>query len=179
MIYSSFHQHYHNFFWKSSYLNIKKNCKILDITLHHFCWFFNSCLFNSTVLFEQGKLAFNILCPVEISSVLWKRWEYQTTLPATWEICMQIKKKQLEPDMEQRTDCKLGKECVKAVYCHPAYLTSMQSTSCEMPGWMKHKLESRLPGETSIASDMQIIQFLPQTRHTPHCFKQANLPPWI
>ena len=134
------------------------------ITLHHFCWFFNSCLFNSTVLFEQGKLAFNILCPVEISSVLWKRWEYQTTLPASWEICMQVKKKQLEPDMEQRTDCKLGKEYVKAVYCHPAYLTSMQSTSCEMPGWMKHKLESRLPGETSIASDMQTTPPLCQRR---------------
>ena len=59
---------------------------------------------------------------------------------------MQVKKKQLEPDMEQRTDCKLGKEYVKAVYCHPAYLTSMQSISCEMPGWIKHKLESRLQG---------------------------------
>ena len=69
---------------------------------------------------------------------------------------MQVKKKQLEPDMEQWTDCKLGKEYVKAVYCHPAYLTSMQSTSCEMPGWMKHKLESRLPGEVSITSDIWI-----------------------
>ena len=55
--------------------------------------------------------------------------------------------RQLEPDMEQQTGSKLGKEYVKAVYCHPAYLTSMQSTSCEMPGWMQHKLESRLPGE--------------------------------
>ena len=72
-----------------------------------------------------------------------KRWEYQTTLPASWEICMQIKKQQLEPDMEQQTDSKLGKEFVKAVYCHPAYyLTYMQSTSCEMLGWMKHNLES-------------------------------------
>ena len=62
----------------------------------------------------------------------------------------------VEPDMEQRTNCKLGKDYVKAVYCHPDYLTSIQSTSCEMPGWMKHKLESRLPGETSIASDMQM-----------------------
>ena len=57
--------------------------------------------------------------------------------------------------MEQ-TGSKLGKEYVKAVYCHPAYLTYMQSTSCEMPGWMKHKLESRLPGETSITSDTQM-----------------------
>ena len=59
--------------------------------------------------------------------------------------------------MEQQTGSKSGKEYVKAVYCHPAYLTYMQSTSCEMPGWMKHKLESRLPGEVSIASDMQMI----------------------
>ena len=65
---------------------------------------------------------------------------------------MYVKKQLLEPDMEQRTDSKLGKEYVKAVYCHPAYLTSMQSTSCEMPGWMKYKLESRLPGEISITS---------------------------
>ena len=53
-----------------------------------------------------------------------KRWEYQTTLPASWEICMQVKKQKLELDMEQRTGSKLGKEYVKAVYCHPAYLTS-------------------------------------------------------
>ena len=58
-----------------------------------------------------------------------------------------------EPDMEQWTDSKLGKEYVKAVYCHPVYLTYMQSTSCEMPGWMNHKLESRLLGEISITSD--------------------------
>ena len=56
---------------------------------------------------------------------------------------MQVKKQQLEPDMEQWTGSKSGKEYIKAVYCHPAYLTYMQSTSCEMPGWMKHKLESR------------------------------------
>ena len=69
---------------------------------------------------------------------------------------MQVKKQQLEPDMEQRTSSKLRKEYVKAVYCHPAYLTYMQSTSREMSGWMKHKLESRLPGEISITSDMQM-----------------------
>ena len=60
---------------------------------------------------------------------------------------MQVKKQQLESDMEQKTGSRLDKKYVKAVYCHPAYLTSMQSTSCKMPGWMKHKLESRLPGE--------------------------------
>ena len=69
---------------------------------------------------------------------------------------MQVKKQQLELNMEQQTGSKLWKEYVKAVYCHPAFLTYMQSTSCEMPGWMKHKLESRLPGEISITSDMQM-----------------------
>ena len=69
---------------------------------------------------------------------------------------MHVKKQQLEPDMEQQTGSKLEKEYVKAVYCHPAYLTSIQSTSYEMPGWMKHKLESRLPGKVSITSDMQM-----------------------
>ena len=70
---------------------------------------------------------------------------------------MQVKKQQLEPDMEQQTASKSGKEYIKAVYCHPAYLTYMQSTSCEMLGWMKHKLESRLPGEISVTSDKQMI----------------------
>ena len=69
-----------------------------------------------------------------------KRWEYQTTWPASWEICMQVKKQELELDMEQQTGSKLGKEYVKTVYCHPAYLTYMQSTSCEMPGWMRQRL---------------------------------------
>ena len=69
---------------------------------------------------------------------------------------LQVRKQQLELDMEQQTGSKLGKEYVKAVYCHPAYLTYMQSTSREMQGSMKHKLESRLPGEISITSDMQM-----------------------
>ena len=69
---------------------------------------------------------------------------------------MQVKKQQLELDMEQQTGSKSGKEYVKAAYCHPGYLTYMQSRSCKMPGWMKHKLESRLLGEISITSDMQM-----------------------
>ena len=69
---------------------------------------------------------------------------------------MQVKKQQLEPEMEQQTGSKSGKEYIKAVYCHPAYLTSMQSTSQETLGWKKHKLESRLPGEIPITSDMQM-----------------------
>ena len=67
--------------------------------------------------------------------------------------------------MEQQTGSKLGKEYIKAVYCHLAFLTSMKSTSCEMPGWMKHKLESRLPGEISITSDTQM---------TPHPWQKAK-----
>ena len=85
------------------------------------------------------------------------RWEYQTILPVSCETCMQDKKQLLEPDMEPRTGSKLGNVYIKAVYCHPAYLTYMQSTSWEMPGWMKHKLESRLPGEMSTTSDMQML----------------------
>ena len=69
---------------------------------------------------------------------------------------MQVKKQQLELYMEQQIGSKSGKEYVKAVYCHPTYLTYMQNTSCEMLGWMKHKLESRLPGEISITSDIQM-----------------------
>ena len=69
---------------------------------------------------------------------------------------MQIKKQQLELEIEQQTDSKSGKEYIKAVYCHHAYLTYIQSTSCKMPGWKKHKLQSRLPGEISITSDMQM-----------------------
>ena len=88
------------------------------------------------------------------------RWEYQTTWPASWEICMQIRKQQLELDMEQQTGSILEKEYIKAVYCHPAYLTSMQSTSWEMLGWMKHKQESRLQGEISITSDMQMTTLM-------------------
>ena len=75
---------------------------------------------------------------------------------------MQVKKQQLEIYMEQQTDCKLGKENVKAVYCNSSYLTYVQSRSCEMPGWMKHNLESRLPGELAITSDMQMTPPLGQ-----------------
>ena len=78
---------------------------------------------------------------------------------------MQVKKQQLELDMEQQTGSKLGKEYVKAVFCHPDYLTYKQSTSCEMPGWMKHKLESRFPGEITITSDMQMA---------PHLWQKAK-----
>ena len=83
----------------------------------------------------------------------WLKYLYQTTLPASWEICMQVKKQQLELCMGQQTGSKLR----KAVYCYPTYLTYMQSISCKMLGWMKHKLESKLPGEIPITSDVQLI----------------------
>ena len=92
-----------------------------------------------------------------------KRWKYQTTWPASSEICMRVKKQQLELDMEQQIGSKLGKEYLKAVYCHPAcYLTYMQSTSWEMNelGWMKHKRESRMLGEISVTSDVQMTPLL-------------------
>ena len=69
---------------------------------------------------------------------------------------MQVRKQLLEQDMEQQTGSKSGKEYIKAIYCHPAYLTYMQSTSGKMPGWMKHKLESRLLGEIAVTLDMQM-----------------------
>ena len=85
-----------------------------------------------------------------------KRWEYHTTWPASWETCMQVRKQQLELDMEQQTGSKQEKEYVKAEYCHPADLTYMQATSWETLGWKKHNLEPRLLGEISITSDMQM-----------------------
>ena len=97
---------------------------------------------------------------------LFKRWEYQTTWPASWEICIQVKKQTLELDMEQQTGSKSGNEYIKAIYCHPACLTYMQSTSWEMLDGKKHKLESRLPGEISIT---QIC-----TWHHPYGGKQRG-----
>ena len=86
---------------------------------------------------------------VDHKKKLWKilkEGEYQNIWPASWEICMQVRKQDLELDMEQQTGSKSGKEYIKVIYCHPAHLTYMKSTSFEMPGWMKQKLESRLPG---------------------------------
>ena len=86
----------------------------------------------------------------------WKRLEYQITWPASGETYMQIRKQQLELDMEPQTGSKQEKEYVKALYCHPAYLTYMQSTSWETLDWKKHKLELILPGEILITLDMQM-----------------------
>ena len=74
----------------------------------------------------------------EFSTTVLKRWDYLTTLPDSWEACMQLKKQQLESDVKQLTGSKLGKEYVNAICCHSAYLSYMQLASCKMPGWMKH-----------------------------------------
>ena len=96
------------------------------------------------------------LCGSPQTGKFFKKWDYQTTWPTSWEICVRVRKQQLELDMEQQTGSIQEMGYVKAVYCHPAYLTYIQSTSWETLGWMKHKLESRLSGEISITSDMQM-----------------------
>ena len=88
---------------------------------------------------------------------------------------MQVKNQQLELDMEQRAGSKMGKEYIKAVYCHSVYLIYMQSTSCEMLGWMKHKLKSRLLGEVSVTSDMQMTPPLWQkAKRTQESFAESE-----
>ena len=110
---------------------------------------------NIYFCFIDYAKAFDCLGHNKLRKIM-KEMGIQIIWPASWEICMQVRKQQLELDMEQQTGSKLGKESIKAVYCHPAYLIYMQSTSWETLGWMKHKLESRLPGEISITSDMQM-----------------------
>ena len=112
---------------------------------------------------QESSRKKNLLLLYWLRQSLWlcgsflKRWEYQTTLPASWEIRMQVKKQQLEPDMEQWTGSKLGKEYVKAVYCHPVYLTYMQSKYIIQNARLdKAQLESWLLGEMSITSDIQM-----------------------
>ena len=100
------------------------------------------------------------LCGSQQTGKFFKRWEYQSTLPASWETYTLVKKQQLEPHVKQQTGSKLRKGYIKAVYCHPAYLTYIQSTSWEILGWMKHKLKSRLLREISITSDRQMIPLL-------------------
>ena len=121
-------------------LDHRKSKKILKRHLHLLYWL--------------GQILW--LCGSQQTGRFLKRWECLTTWPVSWEICMQVSKQQLELDMEQQTGSKLGKEYVKAVYCHSAYLTYIWSTSYEMLGWMEHRLESRLPGEISTTSDIQM-----------------------
>ena len=110
---------------------------------------------NISSCFIDSAKSFDCVDKNKLWKIL-KEMGIPATWPASWEICMQIRKQQLEPDMEQQTGSKLGKDYVKAVYCHPDYLTYVQSTSWEILGWIKHKLDSRLPGEISITSDMQM-----------------------
>ena len=110
---------------------------------------------NIYFCFIDYTKAFDCVDPINCRK-FFKRWKYQTIWSASWETYMQVRKQQFELDIDQQTGSKLGMEYVKAVYCHPAYLTYVQSTSWEMLGCMKHKLESRLPGEISITSDMQM-----------------------
>ena len=95
---------------------------------------------NIYFCFIDYAKAFDYVDHYKLWKILKKRWEYQTTWPASWEICMQVRKQQLEQDMEQQTGSKSEKEYVKAVYCHPAYLTYMHSTSWETLDLKKHKL---------------------------------------
>ena len=111
---------------------------------------------NMYFCFIDCAKAFHCVDHNKPSNIL-KRRKYQTTWAASWEICRQVNMQQLEVDMEQQTGSKQGKEYVKAVYCHPAY---MQSTSWEMLDWMRHKMESRLPGEMSVASYTQMTPSL-------------------
>ena len=115
--------------------------------------------------FQEKKTSISALLTRSKPLTLWitancekffMRWEYQSILSASSKICIHVKKQALDLDMEQQTASKSGKVYIKAIYCHPAYLTYMPSTSCEMPGWMTHELELRLPGEISITSDTQM-----------------------
>ena len=124
------------------------------------CWIIEKTWeFQENICFIEYTKAFDCMNHNKLWNIL-KELGIPDPWPASWEICIQVKKQQLQLDIEQQTGSKSGKEYVKAVYCHPAYLTYMQSTSCEMPGWMKHKLESRFPGEISITSDTQMTPLL-------------------
>ena len=87
---------------------------------------------------------------------------------------MQVQKQQLELDMEKQIGSKLGKEDIKVIYSHPVYITYMQNTSCEMPGWMKHNLESRLPGEISITPDMQLTTLMAESKEELNSILKAK-----
>ena len=138
--------------WRFSLIFPSRSFIVLYFTFQiaNICWIIERAReFQKNIYFCYIDYAKAFDCVDHKTGKFFKRWEYQAILPASWEICMLVKKQQLEPNMDQWTDSKLGKEYVKDIYCHPAYLTSMQSTSYEMLCWMKYKLESRLPGEVS------------------------------
>ena len=114
------------------------------------CWIIEKAKeFQKNICFTEYTKAFDCVDHNKLENSS-KRWEYQTTLLVPGETFMWVKKQQLEPESSKL------RKYVKAVYCHSAYLTYMQSTSWETLGWKKHKLESRLPEEISITSDMQM-----------------------
>ena len=117
--------------------------------------------FQKDIYFVDYAKAFDCVDHSKLWKILWEMG-YQTTSPASFITCLNIKKQQFEPDMEQQTGSKLGKEYIKAVYCHPAYLIYMQCISCKMLDWIKHELESRLPDKVLINSDMQMTPVLQQ-----------------
>ena len=122
------------------------------------CWIIEKareCQKNICFCFIDYTKAFDCVDHNKCGKFL-KRWEYQSILPESWQTYMGVKEQELEQDTKQWTGSKLGKEYNKAVQCYPAYLTYMQSTSCEMQGWMKHKLESRFLGEIPITSDTEM-----------------------
>ena len=139
--------------WKAEEPEIKLltssgSLKMQDSSRNPFCFCF----------IDYAK-AFDCVDHNKLRKIL-KEMEYQTTWHASLETYMQVRKQQLELDMEQQTGSKLGMEYLKAVYCHPACLTYMQSSQWETLGWMKHKLESRLPGE----------MLIPQICRWHHCY---------
>ena len=106
------------------------------------CWIMEKArVFQKNIYFSLLTMPKPLAVWITINSgKFWKRWEYQTTWSASWEICMQVRKQQLELDMEQHTGSKSGKEYIKAVCCHPADLTYMQSTLWETLGWINTSL---------------------------------------
>ena len=135
--------------WATVHGVAKSQTQLITHTGNSF-WLEKARDFQKSIYFCFIDYAKTFDCESQQTGKFIKRWEYQTTIPGSWETSIQVKKQQLKLDMEQQTGSKSGKEYVKAVYCHSAYLTCMQSTSCKMLGWMKHKLESRLLGEISI-----------------------------
>ena len=129
--------------WRFSLIFPSRSFIVLYFTFQiaNICWIIEKAReFQKNIYFCSIDYAKAFDCVDHKTGKFFKRWEYQTILPASWEICMQVKKQQLELNMGQWAGSKLGKECVKDIYCHPAYLTSMQSTSCEMLGCMKHRI---------------------------------------
>ena len=114
--------------------------------------------FQKNICFIDYTKAFDYVDHNKLWKIL-KRWEYQATLPVSWEICIQVKKQQLEPYMEQPTGSKIEKGKHQSCILSSCLLNLQADISCKILGWMNHKLESRLLGEISITSDRQMTSF--------------------